>query len=125
MLKLIATENAPKAIGPYSQAIRANGFIFVSGQIPIDPNSQEIVRGSVAEQTRQVLTNLVSILAAAGSDTKQVVKTTVYLKDMGSFEEMNKVYSQFFDETKPARATIEVARLPKDVSIEIDAIALE
>ena len=124
MREVIATPHAPQAIGPYSQAIRANGFIFVSGQIPLDPASGQIVAGGVAEQTERVLANLQAILQAAGCALEQVVRTTVYLKDMGEFAAMNEVYGRFFPQSAPARATVEVARLPKDVRVEIDAIAL-
>ena len=124
MREVIATPNAPQAIGPYSQAIRANGFVFVSGQIPLDPKSGQIVEGGVAEQTGRVLANLEAVLKAAGSALDQVVRTTVYLKDMGEFAAMNEVYARFFPREAPARATVEVARLPKDVRVEIDAIAI-
>ena len=124
MREVIATPNAPQAIGPYSQAIRANGLVFVSGQIPLDPVSGQLVAGGVAEQTERVLANLEAILKAAGSALDQVVRTTVYLKDMGEFAAMNEVYARFFAQEAPARATVEVARLPKDVRVEIDAIAL-
>ena len=124
MLQTIQTDKAPKAVGPYSQAVRANGFIFCSGQIPLDPKSGQLVTGSIGEQTRQVLTNLSNVLAEAGCDLARVVKTTVFLKDMKDFEEMNAVYSEFFQDSKPARATIAVAALPKNANIEIEAIAL-
>jgi 2-iminobutanoate/2-iminopropanoate deaminase len=124
MREVIATPNAPQAIGPYSQAIRANGFLFVSGQIPLDPASGQLVAGGVAEQTRRVLQNLQAIVEAAGSSMDKVVRTTVYLKDMGEFAAMNEVYAKFFPQSAPARATVEVARLPKDVRVEIDLIAL-
>lgn len=124
MREVIATPDAPQAIGPYSQAIRANGFVFVSGQIPVDPATQKIVAGGVAEQTAQVLTNLEAILKAAGSGLDQVVRTGVFLKDMGEFAAMNDVYERFFPQSEPARSTVEVARLPKDVRVEIEAIAL-
>lgn len=124
MLQLVSTESAPKAIGPYSQAIKANGMVFVSGQIPLDPSSGQLISGSIATQVRQVIANISSILKASGSDLSKVVKTTVYLKDMNDFDEMNQAYAEFFTETKPARATIQAAALPKNVSIEIDAIAL-
>lgn len=123
MVEIISTDKAPKAIGPYSQAIAANGFVFASGQIPIDPATGQVLEGPIADQTKRVLSNLQAILEQAGSSLDAVVKTTVYLKDMADFEEMNKVYATFFTETKPARVTIAVARLPKDVAIEIDAIA--
>jgi 2-iminobutanoate/2-iminopropanoate deaminase len=124
MLQVVSTEKAPQAVGPYSQAIIANGFIFASGQIAIDPENGQLISGSTAEQTKQVLKNLSCVLASAGSTLAEVVKTTVYLKSMDDFQEMNKVYAEFFSQTKPARATVEVSRLPKDVSVEIDAIAL-
>jgi 2-iminobutanoate/2-iminopropanoate deaminase len=128
MREVIATPNAPQAIGPYSQAIRANGFIFTSGQIPLDPSTQQIVAGGVAAQTEQALANLEAILKASGSGLDKVVRTTVYLKDMNEFAAMNEVYARFFSQSgpqpAPARSTVEVARLPKDVRIEIDAIAL-
>ena len=124
MREVIATPNAPQAIGPYSQAIRANGLVFVSGQIPLDPATGQIVSGGVAEQTERALANLEAILKAAGSALDQAVRTTVYLKDMGEFAAMNEVYARFFPREAPARATVEVARLPKDVRVEIDAIAL-
>jgi len=124
MVQVISTEKAPQAIGPYSQAISANGFTFVSGQIPVDPASGKLLTGSIAEQTKQVLENIASILKAANSDLNKVVKATVYLKDMNDFEAMNQVYSEYFSATKPARATIQVAKLPRDASIEIDAIAV-
>ncbi len=124
MREVIATQNAPQAIGPYSQAIRANGFIFVSGQIPLNPATQQIVPGGVAEQTTQVIANLEAILKAAGSGLDKVVRTGVYLKDMNEFAAMNEVYARFFPQNAPARSTVEVARLPKDVRVEIDVIAL-
>jgi 2-iminobutanoate/2-iminopropanoate deaminase len=124
MREVIATPNAPQAIGPYSQAIRANGFVFISGQIPLDPATGQLVSGGVAEQTERVLASLEAILKAAGSALDQVVRTTVYLKDMGEFATMNEVYARFFPREAPARATVEAARLPKDVRVEIDAIAI-
>ena len=124
MRDVISTQDAPQAIGPYSQAIRANGFIFVSGQIPVDPATQKIVEGGVAQQTEQVIRNLEAILKAAGSGLDKVVRTGVFLKDMGEFTAMNEVYERFFPQAAPARSTVEVARLPKDVRIEIDVIAL-
>lgn len=123
MLETITTEKAPQAIGPYSQAVKANGFVYVSGQIPIDPASGQLLTGSLTEQTRQVMTNIASILESAGASLDTVLKTTIYLKDMNDFDEVNKVYGEFFPNHKPARATVQVARLPKDVSIEVDAIA--
>jgi 2-iminobutanoate/2-iminopropanoate deaminase len=124
MREVIATKDAPQAIGPYSQAIKANGFVFVSGQIAINPADGTIVGGAVAEQTERVMTNLKHILAAAGSSLDKVVKSTVFLKSMSDFAAMNDVYGKFFSAAAPARATVEVARLPKDVLVEIDVIAL-
>ena len=124
MREVIATNDAPKAIGPYSQAIKANGFVFISGQIPLDPATQELVHGDVAAQTERVLQNLSGILKAAGSSLQQVVKTSVFLKSMSDFANMNEVYSRYFNQAPPARSTVEVARLPKDVLVEIDVIAL-
>ena len=124
MREVIATKDAPQAIGPYSQAIKANGFVFVSGQIAINPADGAIVPGGVKEQTERVMTNLKHILAAAGSSLEKVVKSNVFLKDMSEFAAMNEVYGKFFTAAPPARATVEVARLPKDVLVEIDVIAL-
>jgi 2-iminobutanoate/2-iminopropanoate deaminase len=123
MKKIVSTDRAPKAIGPYSQAVVANGFVFVSGQIPLDPATGQIVAGGIAEQTAQVFENIKNVLAAAGSSLDQAVKTTVYLKDMGDFAPMNEVYARYFPANPPARATVEAARLPRDVRIEIDCIA--
>jgi 2-iminobutanoate/2-iminopropanoate deaminase len=123
MLQVVTTDSAPRAIGPYSQAIVHNGMVFVSGQIPLDPATNQLISGPIGEQTRRVLSNISAILKEAGSSLDQVLKTTVYLKDMGDFEQMNAVYAEFFSTTKPARATVQVSKLPKDVSIEIDAIA--
>lgn len=125
MKKAVFTEQAPKAIGPYSQAIRAGGFIFVSGQIPLDPASGQIVEGDIAAQARRVLENLKAILAAAGSSLDRAVRTTIFLTDLGHFEVVNQVYGEFFKETPPARSTVQVSRLPKNVLVEIDCIALE
>lgn len=124
MKEIISTENAPGAIGPYSQAIKANGMLFCSGQIPIDPATGEFVSGGVAEQTEQVFKNLIAVLEAGGSSLENVVKTTVFLADMGEFAVMNEVYGRYFDSNKPARATVQAARLPRDAKIEIDCIAL-
>ncbi|MDR4508533.1 MAG: RidA family protein [Candidatus Brocadiaceae bacterium] len=121
--EVISTDNAPAAIGPYSQAIKAGGFLFISGQIPIIPATGDIVRGGVRHQTRQVLENLKNILEAAGSSMEKVVKTTVFLKDLNDYTAMNDVYKEFFQHEPPARAAVEVARLPKDVGVEIEAIA--
>jgi 2-iminobutanoate/2-iminopropanoate deaminase len=125
MRDVIVTNQGPKAIGPYSQAIRANGFVFVSGQIAIDPVTNTLVSGDVAFQTERVLKNLKGILAAAGSGLEKVVRSTVFLKNMGDFAAMNDVYGKYFALQPPARSTVEVARLPKDVLVEIDVIALE
>jgi 2-iminobutanoate/2-iminopropanoate deaminase len=124
MRDVIATKTAPQAIGPYSQAIRANGFVFTSGQIPIDPSTQQLISGDVAAQTEQVLKNVSAILTAAGSSLEKVVRSTVFLKNMNDFAAMNEVYGRHFTSTPPARSTVEVARLPKDVLVEIDVIAL-
>jgi 2-iminobutanoate/2-iminopropanoate deaminase len=123
-MESIQTDRAPQAIGPYSQAIKANGFIFASGQIPLDPATMQIVEGGVQEQTERVLDNLKAVLEAAGSSLDRVVKTTVYLADMNEFAAMNEIYARYFGATKPARATVQVARLPRDVKVEIDVIAL-
>jgi 2-iminobutanoate/2-iminopropanoate deaminase len=120
----IQTEDAPAAIGPYSQAIRAGGFVFVSGQIPIDPKTGEFVAGGIAAQTQQVLKNLAAVLAAAGSGLDRVVKTTVFLADMKEFSSMNEVYATFFSGAPPARATVAAAGLPRDARVEIEAVAL-
>jgi 2-iminobutanoate/2-iminopropanoate deaminase len=120
----ISTPNAPKAIGPYSQAIKANGFVFLSGQVAFDPATGNIISGGIDQQTEQVLKNLTAVLTAAGSSWEKVVKTTVYLKNMTEFAQMNEIYAKFCKGAPPARSTVEVARLPKDVSIEIDVIAL-
>ena len=124
MKEIINTDRAPKAIGPYSQAVKTNGFIFVSGQIPIDPDTNNLVKGDIAEQTRRVLKNIKNILEAAGAGLEDVVKTTVYLKDIKKFGDMNQAYGGFFTTLFPARATVEVSNLPKGVDIEIDAIAV-
>lgn len=124
MREVISTKDAPQAIGPYSQAIKANGFVFVSGQIPTDPATQQLIQGDAAAQTERVLKNLAAILKAAGSGLEKVVRSTVYLKNMGDFAAMNEVYGRHFTSAPPARATVEVARLPKDVLVEIDVIAL-
>jgi len=120
----ISTHDGPKAIGPYSQAVRANGFVFVSGQIAIDPVTNTLLSGDVAFQTERVLKNLSGILQAAGTGLDKVVRSTVFLKDMGDFAAMNEVYGKYFTAQPPARSTVEVARLPKDVLVEIDVIAL-
>jgi len=123
MKHVIATNQAPKAIGPYSQAIVSSGFAFLSGQIPLDPITGLIVEGDIAAQTKQVLENIKAVLEASGSSLAQVVKTTVFLKDMEEFSKMNEIYGKYFPETPPARATVEVSRLPRDVRVEIECIA--
>ena len=120
---VISTSKAPAALGPYSQALRWGDLIFVSGQIPIDPATSQVVGDDVAAQTEQVLKNLAAILEAADAGLGQVLKTTVYLKDLNDFGKMNEVYARFFREQPPARATVQVARLPRDVSVEIEAVA--
>lgn len=124
MRDVISTAGGPKAIGPYSQAIKANEFLFVSGQVPLDPQTQQIVEGDIGRQTERVLENLKAIVEAAGSALERVVKTTVYLKDLGDFAAMNVVYGRYFPSNPPARATVEVTRLPKEARIEIELIAL-
>jgi 2-iminobutanoate/2-iminopropanoate deaminase len=125
MREIISTKDAPQAIGPYSQAIKANGFIFVSGQVAIDPATAEVIAGDVAAQTDRVLRNLAEILEAGGSGLGKVVRCGVFLKSMNDFARMNEVYGKYFSSAPPARSTVEVSRLPKDVLVEIDAIALE
>jgi len=120
----ISTENAPGAIGPYSQAVRAGNLVFCSGQIPLDPQTGEFVSDDIAEQTRQVLKNLSAVLEAAGTSLNNVVKTTVFLSDMNDFVKMNEIYAEFFGGNKPARATVQAARLPRDAKVEIECIAL-
>lgn len=124
MKKQVQTDKAPKAIGPYSQGIVANGFVFCSGQIPIDPATGELNTGTIEEQTRLVLKNVSAVLEAAGSSTDDCVKCTVFLQDMDDFARMNAVYAEFFKAPSPARAAVQVARLPRDVKVEIEAIAL-
>lgn len=123
-LKRVETSDAPAAIGPYSQAIIANGFVYTAGQIPLDPSTMQIVEGDVAAQTRRVFESLQNILKAAGSSLNNVVKTTVFLQDMNDFAAMNEVYAQYFGDHKPARSTVQAARLPRDVKVEIEAIAV-
>jgi 2-iminobutanoate/2-iminopropanoate deaminase len=120
----VQTDRAPQAIGPYSQAVKANGLVFASGQIPIDPATGQVIEGSIAEQTERVLNNLKAVIEAAGSSLERVVKTTVFLADLKDFGEMNEAYGRFFAEVPPARSTVEVSRLPRDARVEIDAIAL-
>lgn len=124
MRDVIATDQAPKAIGPYSQAIRAQGLIFTSGQVALDPATQQVISGDVSAQTDRVLKNLAAILEASGSALEKVVRCTVFLKNMGDFTAMNEVYGRYFKQAPPSRSTVEVARLPKDVLVEIDLIAL-
>lgn len=123
MINVIASENAPKALGPYSQALKVGNFIFCSGQIPINPATNTIEATTIEDQTRQVITNLKNVLETAGSSLSNVVKTTVFIKDMNDFAALNGVYAELFGETRPARSCVEVARLPKDVKIEIECIA--
>ncbi|MBP1599943.1 MAG: endoribonuclease [Acidobacteria bacterium] len=124
MYEQIETEHAPLPIGPYSQAIRANGFIFVSGQIPMDPETGTMVTGRAGEQTRQVMKNIAAILESAGSGLQKLVKTTIFLTSLEDFSEVNRVYAECLGDVKPARATVEVSRLPRDARVEIEAIAL-
>ena len=124
MREVVSTKDAPQAIGPYSQATKANGFVFTSGQIAIDPSTQQVITGDIAAQTERVLRNLSEILEAAGSGLGKVVRATVFLKDMNDFAAMNAVYGKYFGSAAPARSTVEVARLPKDVLVEIDVIAV-
>jgi 2-iminobutanoate/2-iminopropanoate deaminase len=123
MRDVIATDQAPKAIGPYSQAIRAQGLVFVSGQVAIDPATQQVITGDVSVQTDRVLKNLTAILQAAGTSLEKALRCTVFLKNMGDFAAMNEVYGRYFKQAPPSRSTVEVARLPKDVLVEIDVIA--
>ena len=123
MKTVITSPNAPAAIGPYSQAIVCNGFAYLSGQIPLDPTTGQIVEGDIAAQTERVFANMKAVLEACGSSLPQVLKTTVFLKDMGEFAKMNEVYARHFDANPPARSTVEVARLPRDVRVEIEAVA--
>ena len=124
MREVVSTSDAPKAIGPYSQAIRANGFVFTAGQVAFDPSTGAVVPGDVAAQTERVMKNLAAILQAAGTGFEKVVRCTVFLKSMNDFAAMNEVYGRYFTAAPPARSTVEVARLPKDVLVEIDVIAL-
>lgn len=122
--KVIQTAGAPAAIGPYSQGVLAGGFVFCSGQIPLDPATGQIVEGDAGVQTHRVLQNLKAVLEAAGSSLQKVVKTTVFLRDMGDFAAMNAVYGEYFKDDPPARATVQAARLPKDVAVEIECVSL-
>lgn len=123
MKEIISTEKAPKAIGPYSQAVRKGGFVFFSGQIPTNPATGELIEGSIQQKTERVLENLKAVLEAAGLSLDDVVKTTVFLKNLGDFPQMNEAYARYFAANPPARSTVEVSRLPRDVDVEIDAIA--
>ena len=123
VIETVATDRGPKAIGPYSQAVRANGFVFLSGQIPLDPKTQQIVEGDVSVQTERVMENLKGVVEAAGSALHRVVKTTVFLADMNDFAAMNEVYARYFATAPPARSTVQVGRLPKDALVEIEVIA--
>lgn len=125
MKQIISSEKAPKAIGPYSQAVRTGNLVFLSGQIPIDPASGHLVEGSIQHQTERVLENMKAVLEDAGLSLDAVVKTTVFLKNLGDFSQMNETYSKYFVSNPPARSTVEVARLPRDVQVEIDAIAID
>lgn len=125
MKEVISTERGPKAIGPYSQAIKAGGFIYTAGQIPFDPSTGQIIQGDVAAQTVRVLENLKAIVEAAGSSLDKAVKATVYLKDMNDFAAMNEAYARYFTKNPPARSTVEVSRLPRDVRVEIDLVVLD
>jgi 2-iminobutanoate/2-iminopropanoate deaminase len=124
MKKIISTDRAPKAIGPYSQAVVVNGLAFLSGQIPLDPETNQIVEGDIVAQTVRVLENLKIVLEACGSSLEQVVKTTIFVKDLGEFAKLNETYSRYFPENPPARATVEAARLPRDVRVEIECVAI-
>ena len=122
--EVIHTNNAPAALGPYSQAIKAGNLLFLSGQVPLDPETMTVVEGGIKEQATRSLTNIKNVLAEAGADFSNVVKTTVFIKDMNEFSDLNEVYAEFFGENKPARSCVEVARLPKDVKVEIELIAV-
>lgn len=123
-MESVQTDHAPQAIGPYSQAVKVNGFVFCSGQIPLDPATMQIIEGDAKAQTERVLLNLRAVLEAAGSSLEQVVKTTVFLLDMNDFAAMNEVYATFFSNSRPARSTVQVARLPRDVRVEVEVVAL-
>lgn len=125
MKEVISTEKGPKAIGPYSQAIKAAGFIYTAGQIPFDPSTGQLIQGDAAEQTARVLENLKAIVEAAGSSLDKALKATVYLKDMNDFAAMNEAYARYFTKNPPARSTVEVSRLPRDVRVEIDLVVLD
>ena len=122
--EVLHTNNPPAALGPYSQAIKAGNLLFLSGQVPLDPETMTVVEGGIKEQATRSLTNIKNVLAEAGADFSNVVKTTVFIKDMNEFNDLNEVYAEFFGENKPARSCVEVARLPKDVKVEIELIAV-
>ncbi len=124
MIETIATDRAPKALGPYSQALKAGGFIWCSGQIPINPETNSVEATSIEDQTRQSISNLANVLEKAGSSLSRVVKTTVFISDMNDFAALNAVYAELFGDTKPARSCVQVSRLPKDVKVEIECVAL-
>lgn len=124
MREVINSKKAPAAIGPYSQAVKVNGFLFISGQLPMDPETMEIVDGDIQQQTKQSIENIKAILEEAGLNLNNVIKTTVFIKDMEDFSKINEVYGSYFNENKPARACIEVAKIPKDAGVEIEAIAI-
>jgi 2-iminobutanoate/2-iminopropanoate deaminase len=123
MIEIVHSDRGPKPIGPYSQAVKINGLLYLSGQIPLDPKTNEMISGGIREQTERVVENIKGILEAAGSNLHHVVKTTVFLKDMNEFPAMNEVYAKYFTAPHPARSTVQVARLPKDASVEIEVIA--
>lgn len=123
-MQIVHTQDAPAAMGPYSQAIVANGFVFTAGQVPFDPRTSQVVEGDISAQTEQVLNNISAILRQAGADLSTVIKTTVFLRDMNDFDAMNAVYARRFRDHKPARSTVEVARLPRDVGVKIEAVAV-
>ncbi|MBI1871558.1 MAG: RidA family protein [Chlamydiae bacterium] len=124
MIKTIFTQNAPQPVGPYSQAIQADQLLFLAGQIPLDPVSGELISGGVQDQTRRVIENIKAVLEAAGGELSKVVKATVFLKDLKFFDDMNKIFTEYFEKVKPARSTLQVARLPKDADVEIEVIAV-
>ena len=124
MKTIISSASAPKAIGPYSQAVVINGMAYLSGQIPLDPSTNQLIEGGIEQQTERVLENLKAVLESAGASLASVVKTTVFLKDMAEFPKMNEVYSRYFAENPPARSTVQAAKLPRDVNVEIDCIAV-
>lgn len=125
MVQVITSNKAPNAIGPYSQAITANGLVYTSGQIALDPHSGNLIEGSIKEQTKQVLNNLSAVLESAGSSLDKVIKTTVFMQDLAQFADMNEIYAQYFSDHKPARSTVQVAKLPRNALVEIEAVALQ